>query len=201
MRFKVGKGKEEISMSGLEKLKESLVKSPIIKKGEYNYIVHPATDGIPRMEKEVLEEIIDEFVRIGRFDECDVILTVEAIGIEYAAPLTLRTGKPFNIVRKRMYGLPGEINLKQTTGYSKSDLYVNGISKGDRVIIVDDVVSTGGTLRAVIEGLRKIGAEIVDVLVVVEKGEGKKQLEQEFGIKIKTLVKIEVTESEVRILD
>jgi len=190
-----------IPMAGLEKLKESLVKSPIVKKGEYNYIVHPATDGIPRMEKAVLEEIIDEFVRIGDFDRCDVILTVEAIGIEYAAPLTLRTGKPFNIVRKRMYGLPGEVNLKQTTGYSKSDLYVNGISKGDRVLIVDDVVSTGGTLRAVVEGLRKIGAEVVDVLVVVEKGEGKEKLERELGIRIKTLVKIEVSESEVRILD
>lgn len=188
-------------MAGLEKLKESLVRSPIIKKGEYNYIVHPATDGIPRMDREILGEIIDEFVRIGDFDRCDVILTVEAIGIEYAAPLTLRTGKPFNIVRKRMYGLPGEVNLKQITGYSKSDLFVNGISKGDRVVIVDDVVSTGGTLRAVIEGLRKIGAEIVDVLVVVEKGDGKERLERELGIKIKTLVKIEVSESAVKILD
>lgn len=187
-------------MASLEKLKKSLVKSPIIKKGDYNYIVHPATDGIPRMDKEILEEIIDEFARIGNFDECDVILTVEAIGIEYVAPLTLRTGKPFNIVRKRMYGLPGEVNLKQITGYSKTDLYVNGISKGDKVLIVDDVISTGGTLRAVIEGLRKIGAEIADVLIVVEKGDGKMQLEKEFGIKIKTLVKIEVTESEVKIV-
>ena len=188
-------------MAKLKKLRESLVKSPIVKKGEYNYIVHPSTDGIPRMEKEVLKEIIDEFVKIGDFEKCDVIMTVEAIGIEYAAPLTLRTGKPFNIVRKRMYGLPGEVNLKQITGYSKSDLYVNGISKGDRILIVDDVISTGGTLKAVVEGLRKIGAEVVDILVVVEKGEGKEQIEKELGVKVKTLVKIEVTESEIKILN
>ncbi|MDH4122497.1 MAG: hypoxanthine/guanine phosphoribosyltransferase [Thermoplasmata archaeon] len=187
-------------MERLQKLKETLVRSPIIKKGDYSYVVHPATDGIPRMDKEILEEIIDELVRIGDFDKCDVIVTVEAIGIEYAAPLTLRTGKPFNIVRKRMYGLPGEFNLKQITGYSLGDLFVNDISKGDRVLIVDDVISTGGTIRAVIEGLRKIGAEVVDVLVVVEKGEGKELIEKELGIKIKTLVKIDVTESQVKII-
>lgn len=188
-------------MKRLERLRQTLVGSPIVKRGEYNYVVHPATDGIPRMEQDALTEIIDELVRIGKFDQCDVIVTVEAIGIQYVAPLTLRTGKPFNIVRKRRYGLPGESNLKQTTGYSKSDLYVNGISIGDRVIIVDDVISTGGTMRALIQGLRQIGAEIVDVLIVVEKGDGKECLEKEMGIEIKTLVKIEVTEREVKFLD
>lgn len=188
-------------MSGLEKFKSTLLTSPIIKKGEYNYIVHPATDGIPKMDAEILEEIIDEFVRIGAFDECDVILTVEAIGIQFAAPLTLKTGKPFNIVRKRRYGLPGEFNLKQVTGYSRGDLFVNGLSRGDRVLIVDDVISTGGTLEVLIRGLRDMGVEIVDILIAVEKGDGRQRLERELGVEIKTLVKIDVSESETRIVE
>lgn len=188
-------------MSRLEKLKKTLMESPIVDKGGYKYVVHPATDGIPKMDADLLSEIVDEFIRIGDFDNCDLILTVESIGIIFAAPLTLRTGKPFNIVRKRMYGLPGEINLKQITGYSKSDLYVNGISKGDRVIIVDDVVSTGGTLRAMIEGLTKMGAEIVDILIVVEKGAGREELERELGVRVKSLVRIDVSEEGVQIFD
>jgi len=188
-------------MNRLENLKRTLKEALIIKRGEYNYVIHPATDGIPRMGKEILSEIIEELIRIGDFNRCDLIVTVESIGIQYAAPLTMRTGKPFNIIRKRNYNLPGEVNLKQTTGYSKTDLYVNGISRGDRVIIVDDVVSTGGTLRAIIEGIRDMGAEIVDILVVVEKGEGKELLEKELDVEIKTLVKIEATESEVHIIE
>ncbi|HDP97110.1 MAG TPA: adenine phosphoribosyltransferase [Euryarchaeota archaeon] len=188
-------------MERLELLKRTLRESAIVKRGEYPYVVHPATDGIPRMEQDLLEEIIDEFVRIGDFDNCDLILTVESIGIIFAAPLTLRTGKPFNIVRKRMYGLPGEMNLKQMTGYSKSDLYVNGISRGDRVIIVDDVVSTGGTLRALIEGLKGMGAEIVDILIAVEKGTGREELEKQYGLTIKSLVRIDVSEDGVRIIE
>lgn len=188
-------------MAKLEKLRRTLMESPIVSKGEYKYVVHPATDGIPRMDPDLLSEIVDEFARIGDFDNCDLILTVESIGIIFAAPLTLRTGKPFNIVRKRMYGLPGEVNLKQITGYSKSDLFVNGISKGDRIIIVDDVLSTGGTLKAIIEGLTKMGAEIVDILIVVEKGAGREELEKMFGIKVKSLVRIEVSQDGVRFMD
>jgi len=188
-------------MERLERLKRTLMESPIVRRGEYPYVVHPATDGIPRMDQDLLVEIVDEFVRIGDFNNCDLILTVESIGIIFAAPLTMRTGKPFNIIRKRMYGLPGEVNLKQTTGYSKSDLYVNGISRGDRVIIVDDVVSTGGTLKALIEGLTGMGAEIVDILIVVEKGAGREELEEQFGLTIKSLVRIDVSDDSVRIIE
>lgn len=188
-------------MGELRKLRKSLLESLIIRRGEYNYVVHPSLDGIPRMESEVLQEIIDEFIRIGDFESCDLIVTIESIGIQYAAPLSLRTGKPFNIVRKRKYGLPGEISLKQTTGYSESDLYINGISRGDRVIIVDDVVSTGGTLKAIIECLRSIGAEIVDIITVVEKGDGREQLEKSLGVEIKTLLRIEALETGVKIID
>ena len=44
------------------------------------------------------------------------------------------------------------------TGYSKSQLFLNGINKGDRVIVVDDVISTGGTLLATLESLKVAGA-------------------------------------------
>jgi adenine phosphoribosyltransferase len=65
---------------------------------------------------------------------------------------------------------------------------------------MDDVLSTGGTLRAVIQGLQTIGAELVDIIVVVEKGDRKASLEEELGVRIKTLIKVEVRDGRVRIL-
>lgn len=90
--------------------------------------------------------------------------------------------------------------MSQVTGYSKAEMYINGISKGERVMVVDDVVSTGGTLLAVIKALQHIGAEIVDVIVVVEKGDSKADLERQVGLRIKSLVKVEVRQGRLVVL-
>jgi adenine phosphoribosyltransferase len=79
-------------------------------------------------------------------------------------------------------------------------MFINDIRRGDRVILVDDVMSTGGTIKAVIQGLREIGAVIVDVIVVVEKGDRKEVIEKELGIRIKTLVKVAVRDGKLVVL-
>lgn len=183
----------------LEALRASFDVSAIVERGEYEYMVHPLTDGIPRVDPNLLTEVIDYMIQVGDFD-CDTIVTVEALGIPIATALSLRTGKPFSVVRKKMYGLPGEINLTQVTGYSKAPLFINGIQPGERVTIVDDVVSTGGTLWALVEALKKIQVKIVDILVVVEKTDKKAEIERKIGCPIKTLVKVEVVDGKVRVL-
>ncbi len=183
----------------LETLKASLPGSPIVKRGDYDYVVHPLTDGIPRVDPKILGEAIDAMAEIGNFD-CDIIMTIEALGIPLATGLSLKTGKPFNVVRKKMYGLPGEINLSQVTGYSKSTLFVNGIKAGDTVVIVDDVVSTGGTLWALVEALKSMHVKIADILVAFEKTDKKAEIERKLGMPIKTLVKIDVVDGKVVVL-
>jgi adenine phosphoribosyltransferase len=183
----------------LEKLRGSLKASPVVRFGEYDYFIHPVTDGIPFMEPDLLEEVIVHICTMCDFD-CDLIVGAEAMAIPLIASLSLKTGVPYNIIRKRKYGLPGEVSVKQVTGYSKLDLYINGVSRGDRVVIVDDVISTGGTLRALITALREIGAKIEDIIVVVEKTDEKAALEKEFKVRIKTLVKIEVRDGKVIVL-
>ena len=179
-----------------EALKASLAEATIIERGDYDYIVHPITDGIPRVEPRVLTEIVDALAEVGNFD-CDMILTVEALGIPLATGLSLKIGKPFSIVRKKMYGLPGEVNMSQVTGYSKATLFINGLKAGDRVVIVDDVVSTGGTLWALVDALKKMQVQISDVLVVIEKTDKKAEIERKIGYAIKTLVKVEVVDGKV----
>jgi adenine phosphoribosyltransferase len=183
----------------LEKLRESLKTSPVVRYGEYDYFIHPVTDGIPFMEPDLLEEVIGQICTMCDFD-CDLIVGAEAMAIPLMVPLSLKTGVPYNIIRKRKYGIPGEVSVKQVTGYSKLDLYINGISRGDRVVIVDDVISTGGTLRALVTALRMIGAKIEDIIVVVEKTDDKAALEEELKVGIKTLVKIEVRDGKVIVL-
>ncbi len=180
----------------LEKLKSSLRDSPITKRGEYEYFVHPITDGILLVESDLLIEVAEAIIKFANLD-VDKIVCVEAMGIHIATALSLKTNIPFVVVRKRIYNLEGEIAVHQVTGYSAGELYINGIKEGDRVILVDDVVSTGGTMIAVLGALESVGAEIVDILAVIERGDGRERVERETGYTVKTLVKVDVKDGKV----
>ena len=179
----------------LEKLKKSLLEAPVFKRGSYNYFIHPITDGVPEIRPELIREVTANIVRIANL-EVDKIVTVEAMGIPIGIGLSIICDIPLVIIRKRKYGLPGEIEISQKTGYSKSQLFLNGINKGDRVIVVDDVISTGGTLLATLESLKAAGAIVKDVVIVVQRGDGVERL-RSAGYAIKTMVQVEVDESRV----
>jgi adenine phosphoribosyltransferase len=180
----------------LEKLVKSLVEAPVVKKGEYDYFVHPITDGVPLVKADLLQEVAEAVSKFGNMD-VDKIVCVEAMGIHLATAISLLTKIPFVVVRKRFYGLEGEVAVHQTTGYSEGELYINGLKKGDRVFLVDDVVSTGGTMTSVIKALKRIETEIVDVMAIIEKGDGREFVEKETGTKVKTLVRANVIDGKV----
>ena len=180
----------------LDALRASLRDCPVVRFGEYEYFVHPITDGIPLGRPEVLREVVEEIVRVGNWD-CDKITTAESMGFPLAAAVSLRVGKPYVFLRKRRYGLPGEVSVAQATGYGKADLFINGIRTGDRVVFVDDVISTGGTLKAVVHAIRGLGARIVDVVIVFEKTREKGKFERELGLSVKTLIKVDVVDGKV----
>ncbi|MDD5188309.1 MAG: hypoxanthine/guanine phosphoribosyltransferase, partial [Methanoregula sp.] len=135
----------------LDKLVESLGTCPMVKRGEYNYFIHPITDGVPVVEPALLRDVACAMIKMLDLNNIDKIVVVEAMGIHIGAVLSVMTDIPMTVMRKREYKLPGEVAVHQTTGYSKGELYINGIQKGERVVIIDDVVSTGGTMRALLK--------------------------------------------------
>ncbi|MBQ3718730.1 MAG: purine phosphoribosyltransferase family protein, partial [Methanomicrobium sp.] len=136
-----------------DKLVKSLETCPIVKRGEYNYFIHPISDGVPIVEPELLREVAVLMLRNLNLEGVTKIVVAEAMGIHIGVALSMMTDIPLTIIRKREYKLPGEIALHQTTGYSKGELYLNSIKKGEKVVVVDDVFSTGGTMKAILSGL------------------------------------------------
>ncbi|AEK19036.1 hypoxanthine/guanine phosphoribosyltransferase [Methanococcus maripaludis] len=181
-------------------LEESLKTCPIIKRGEYHYFIHPISDGVPLVEPELLRDVSTRVIKMIDTD-VDKIVTAEAMGIPIVTAVSIATDIPYVIMRKREYLLEGEIPVHQETGYSKGELYLNGINKGDKVVILDDVISTGGTLVAIINALKRAGADIKDVLCIIDRGNGQNIVEEKTGYKVKTIVKIEVVDGKVNILE
>jgi adenine phosphoribosyltransferase len=184
----------------LENLKKSLEQTLVIKKGKYCYMVHPLTDGIPYIDPDLLREITNEMrTRIKSFLPFDKILTIEAMGIPIASALSLELNIPFVIVRKRQYNFPDEVEIHQKTGYSEAKLFVNGLKQNDKIIIVDDIISTGETLKSVISILKKKKVDIKGIIILFDKGAAVKDIENKFHLKVKTLLKIDVKDDLVKI--
>ena len=186
----------------INRLRESLKNAPVIWKGDYPYFIHPITDGVPRLDPMVLQAVTDLCQKAIDWNGVDLILGIEAMGLPLTAPLSVQTGIPLIIARKRSYGLEGEVTIGQETGYSKGEMFLNDMKPGENVVIVDDVLSTGGTLKAVIEGVRRTGAVVSHIIAVVEKGPGLKILqEQHPDVNIESLVRLEMDGGQVVLLD
>ena len=186
----------------LQRLKDSLLAAPIIWKGDYPYFIHPLTDGVPRLDPSVLTAVVELIEAAVDWQSVDLVLGIEAMGLPLTSPLSMRNNKPQVVVRKRSYGLEGEVAIDQSTGYSKGSMYLNDIAKDERILIVDDVLSTGGTLDAIIGGLETIGAKIASIVVVVEKGPGLQQLQEKYPhIEISSIVRLNMNGDKVVLLD
>ena len=81
-------------------LQDSLKGAPIIWKGDYPYFIHPISDGIPRMEAEVLRATRDLIVDMVDWSEVDLVVSVEAMGLPLLAAVGEATGKPTVVIRK-----------------------------------------------------------------------------------------------------
>ncbi|MEV7804318.1 adenine phosphoribosyltransferase [Microbispora sp. NPDC088329] len=100
----------------------------------------------------------------------DKVVGIEARGFILAAPVAYRSGAGFVPVRKKGK-LPAETyeaSYDLEYGSATIEVHADAFDPGDRVLIVDDVLATGGTARAAVELVRRTGAEVVAVSFLME---------------------------------
>jgi adenine phosphoribosyltransferase len=114
----------------------------------------------------------------------DLIAGVESRGFLVAAPLALKLGCGFIMLRKRGK-LPGETighDYALEYGTDRIEIQADAVDKGQRVIVVDDLLATGGTMAAGITLLRKVGAVVPATAAMIELTflNGRKRLDVPF---------------------
>ena len=100
----------------------------------------------------------------------DAVVGMEARGFILAAPVALALGAGFVPVRKagKLPGPTYEVSYALEYGEATLQVHRDSLSPGDRVLLVDDVLATGGTVAATIDLVRQCGAEVVGVVVLLE---------------------------------
>ncbi|MFA5175719.1 MAG: adenine phosphoribosyltransferase [Candidatus Nanoarchaeia archaeon] len=124
----------------------------------------------------------------------DIVVGIEARGFITGSALAHRLGIGFVPIRKKGK-LPAEVISEEYAleyGTDKIEIHKDAINKGDKVLIVDDLIATGGTSFAACRLVEKLGGEILECSFIVDLPElgGKKKLEQA-GYKVFNLVDFE----------
>jgi adenine phosphoribosyltransferase len=112
---------------------------------------------------------IDAMVELYRDKKIDAVAAIEARGFLFAAPFAERAEIPLVLIRKKGK-LPGKtLTKKYQLEYASAEieLHPHDVPRGKRVLLLDDLIATGGTLRAARELITAAGAEVPEIFGVV----------------------------------
>ena len=119
---------------------------------------------------DAFREVIDRMADAVKGEKIDVVVGMESRGFIFAAPLADHLGAGFVPVRK-LGKLPAEtleVEYDLEYGTATIEIHRDAISKGQRVLVVDDLLATGGTVIGTIELVRRLGGEIAGLSFMVE---------------------------------
>ena len=181
---------------------QSFDNQPLVQFEGYRFLINPLTEQIPATTAELLQAATNWLLELGNFKQASKIVGEEDKGGILVASTSLATGLPFGMARWYPSGLEGQVAVDFDMEYTSGKLFLNGINKGDQVIIVDDMISTGGTMLALIKAVQSARAKIVDIVCVAEKVEygGVDKVAKETGYKVKSLLKVSVTGEKSKVI-
>jgi adenine phosphoribosyltransferase len=141
-------------------------------------------------DKKAFTYTIDSIAHLFDRDEIDKVLGIEARGFMLAAPLAYRFTAGLIPVRKKGK-LPGKVETESYAleyGDDHLEVHMDAITPGERILIVDDVLATGGTARATAELTERCGGKVSGIATLMELSflGGRSKLE---GFQLETLLR------------
>lgn len=140
-------------------------------------------------EKKYFQFLIDELAKFAKDKKIDKIVGIDARGFILASALAYKLKTGLAIVRKKGKLPYKTVRKKYTLEYASEtiEIHKGSVKKGERVLLCDDLLATGGTMKATVDIVKKLGSKIVGILFFIELRElrGRKKFK---GYKVKSLV-------------
>lgn len=144
----------------------------------------------PKAYRETIDRLYEQLKDVP----CDVIVGMEARGFVFAAPLALKMGKSLSLIRKK-----GKLPFKTVEesyaleyGTSTIQMHIDAVKSGDNVVLIDDLLATGGTINAGIKLVEQLGGNVTACGFLLEiLGLGGRELLKQKCSKIVSLVEAE----------
>ncbi|XP_010259005.1 PREDICTED: adenine phosphoribosyltransferase 4 isoform X1 [Nelumbo nucifera] len=122
------------------------------------------------LDPKAFKDTVDLFVERYKGKDISVVAGIEARGFIFGPPIALAIGAKFVPLRKPRK-LPGKVISEEYVleyGTDCLEMHVGAVDPGDRALVVDDLIATGGTLCAAMKLLERVGAEVVECACVIE---------------------------------
>ncbi len=163
-------------------------------KGKFT-TVNELTDQIPAVRPTVLLAAVRVLAMMRPIHRnITKVLSEEDKGAILAGMFSSEAGLPLAMARHNVtYEIPGALVVPLSMEYMDGQLTVNGLAEGDRLLLIDDTLASGGTMVALIEAARGAGCSVEDVRVVVEKlGYGGRERLAEIGVDVRAGIGIAI---------
>jgi len=145
-------------------------KNTIIKNvAGYPYPISPFAGVTQAINPEMLAEVA-QFVQAEKlFSQANLIVTFDSAGTQLAAIVGQALNLPYLIAKKRKFDLPGEISFSVKTNFDEKIFYLYGNFKNKKILLIDDIISSGSTQKAANLALNKSGAKVIALFAVASK--------------------------------
>ncbi|KAF5739468.1 adenine phosphoribosyltransferase 1-like isoform X2 [Tripterygium wilfordii] len=130
------------------------------------------------LDTKAFKDTVDLFVERYKGKCISVVAGIEARGFIFGPPIALAIGAKFVPMRKPKK-LPGEVISEEYAleyGTDKIEMHVGAVQAGERALVIDDLIATGGTLCAAIRLLERVEVDVVECACVIELAELKETL-------------------------
>ncbi len=117
-----------------------------------------------------LQLAVNEMQKLVEQVDCDVIAGTESRGFIFGMPIAYNLHKPFVLIRKKGK-LPCETVEKEYDleyGTATIEVHKDAITAGQKVVLIDDLIATGGTIKAAAELIEQLGGEVVKIVFLME---------------------------------
>lgn len=131
---------------------------------QFQWYVHILRD------PEAFSKAIGEFAKHYRGSEVEVIAGLDSRGFIFGAALAYELKLPFILIRKpgKLPGNVERIDYALEYGHQSFEIEKDSLKPGQKVLVIDDVLATGGTAAAACALIERLGAEVVEVAILIE---------------------------------
>lgn len=119
---------------------------------------------------EGLKLALDQFIEIAKNTEFDAVAGLESRGFIFGTPIAYALNKPFIPIRKKGK-LPHntiEVSYDLEYGSSTLEMHADAVKPGQKILVIDDLIATGGSAKACAQLIEKLGGEVAKFLFVIE---------------------------------
>ncbi len=175
-------------------LTHDIKSAPNVSVGKYTFKVFSigerGTTISPALMHEVVNGLIEQ-IREATDNKFDSIVSIHVTGAMWSLPVALALNKPLHLFTTEPSNIPGQQEFEQQRPYLPRTIYSPDLSKVGNCILIDDVLSGGGTLTQMKKAIEEAGGNVLGAFCVIDKNSRAEILSRELNMSVNALIDIQ----------